>query len=63
MPWSVFFNDGGIAFHGGDPRRASAGCIRLPIAEAQAWFDNLQIGDQVRVVRGSEERRERADQS
>ncbi len=61
MPWSVFFNDGGIAFHGGDPRRASAGCIRLPITDAQAWFDYLQVGDQVQVVRGSQERAERTD--
>lgn len=59
MPWSVFFNDGGIAFHGGDPRRASAGCIRLPLADAQVWFTFLQIGDQVQVVRGSKERAER----
>ncbi len=61
MPWSVFFNDGGIAFHGGDPRRASAGCVRLPIADAQAWYEFLQVGDQVQVVRGSEERAERAE--
>lgn len=59
MPWAVFFNDGGIAFHGGDPRRASAGCIRLPSADARAWFESLQVGDLVQVVRGREERAER----
>src|SRR5262249_35127453 len=51
MPWSVFFEDGGIAFHGGDPRRSSAGCIHLATADAQAWFNYLQIGDQVQVVK------------
>jgi lipoprotein-anchoring transpeptidase ErfK/SrfK len=55
MPNSVFFEDGGIAFHGGDPRRSSAGCIHLGVADSQAWFDYLQVGDQVQVVKGSEE--------
>lgn len=55
MPWSVFFNDGGIAFHSGDPNRSSAGCIHVPDADARAYFDYLQIGDQVQVVRAAEE--------
>jgi lipoprotein-anchoring transpeptidase ErfK/SrfK len=55
MPWSVFFEDGGIAFHGGSPNRSSAGCIHLATADAKAWFEYLQIGDQVQVVRGSQE--------
>lgn len=55
MPWSVFFEDGGIAFHGGDPRRSSAGCIHLAVADAQAWFNYLQVGDQVQVVKASVE--------
>ena len=55
MPWSVFFNDGGIAFHSGDPDRSSAGCIHLPDADAKAYFDYLQVGDQVQVVKASEE--------
>ncbi|SHL09819.1 L,D-transpeptidase catalytic domain [Pseudonocardia thermophila] len=55
MPWAVFFDDGGIAFHAGDPTRASAGCVRLAPEDAKAWFDFLQIGDQVQVVRASEE--------
>ena len=55
MPWAVFFADGGIAFHAGDVNRPSSGCVRLPPAEAQAWFEFLQIGDQVQVVRASEE--------
>ena len=55
MPWSTFFDDGGIAFHGGDPARSSAGCIRMQLPDAEAWFTFLQIGDQVQVVRASEE--------
>jgi hypothetical protein len=60
MPWSVFFEDGGIAFHSGDPARSSAGCIHLEPADAEAWFTYLQIGDQVQVVRASEEQAARA---
>ena len=56
MPWSVFFADGGIAFHSGNPARASAGCIHLPPADAEAWFNDLQVGDQVQVVKASEEK-------
>ncbi|MFP5071870.1 L,D-transpeptidase [Pseudonocardia nantongensis] len=55
MPWSVFFQDGGIAFHSGSPDRSSAGCIHVPADDARAYFDHLQIGDQVQVVRASEE--------
>jgi hypothetical protein len=55
MPWSVFFEDGGIAFHSGDPNRSSAGCIHLSPADAEAWFKYLEIGDQVQVVRASQE--------
>jgi lipoprotein-anchoring transpeptidase ErfK/SrfK len=49
MPWSVFFEDGGIAFHSGSPDRASAGCIHLNPADAQAWFTTLQVGNEVQV--------------
>lgn len=60
MPYSVFFAHGGIAFHGGDLDRASAGCVKLARADAAAWFEALQIGDKVQVVRGSVERGHRA---
>ena len=60
MPWSTFFDDGGIAFHAGDPARSSAGCIRMELADAEAWFTYLQVGDQVQVVRASEEQDARA---
>ena len=55
MPWSGFFEDGGIAFHSGSPNRSSAGCIHLEPADAEAWFNYLQIGDQVQVVKAAEE--------
>jgi hypothetical protein len=55
MPWAVFFADGGIAFHEGNTATPSAGCIRMSTADAQAWFENLQVGDQVQVVRAAEE--------
>ncbi|TCK19897.1 L,D-transpeptidase [Pseudonocardia endophytica] len=50
MPNSVFFEDGGIAFHSGSPSRSSAGCVHLNPDDAKAWFDYLQIGDKVQVV-------------
>ena len=56
MPWSVFFADGGIAFHSGNPARASAGCIHLSPIDAQAWFNFLQVGDQVQVVKAGDEK-------
>jgi len=55
MPYSVFFEDGGIAFHSGDPRRASAGCVHLGVADAVAFFNFLQIGDHVQVKNGGPE--------
>ncbi len=60
MPWSVFFQDGGIAFHGGDLDDETAGCVRLGAADAKAWFDYLQVGDQVQVVRAEEELKARS---
>jgi hypothetical protein len=52
MPDSVFFEDGGIAFHAGAPSRASAGCVHLGPADALAFFNFLQIGDHVQVKDG-----------
>jgi hypothetical protein len=60
MPWSVFFQDGGIAFHGGDLDDETAGCVRLGDADAKAWFDYLQVGDQVQVVKAEEELKARS---
>jgi hypothetical protein len=46
--------------HADDPARASVGCIHLPLADAQAWFEFLQVGDQVQVFKASEEHAARA---
>ena len=50
MPWSVFFADGGIAFHAGSPETFSAGCVKLVEEDAQAFFTFLQVGDPVQVI-------------
>ena len=50
MPFAVFFN-GDIAFHQGDTRAASHGCIHLSRNDARAFFDGLRPGDVVQVVR------------
>ena len=55
MPFSVFFADGGVAFHGGDRGRASAGCVKLDLPEAEAFFNDLAEGDKVQVVRAAVE--------
>jgi hypothetical protein len=55
MPWSVFFADGGIAFHSGSPSRSSGGCIHLNDPDARAWYNYMALGDQVQVVRASQE--------
>ena len=61
MPWSVFFADGGVAFHGGDRDRASAGCVKLDTGEARTFFDALRTGDKVQVLDAPTERDERAE--
>ncbi|MHC1559355.1 L,D-transpeptidase [Actinomycetospora sp. C-140] len=50
MPWSVFFDGNGRAFHGGDPARQSAGCVRLADPDAQAFFNGLNVYDRVQIV-------------
>ena len=59
MPWSVFFADGGVAFHGGDRARASAGCVKLDAPDAQAFFADLVEGDKVQVLNASTEQQAR----
>ncbi|WP_226369837.1 L,D-transpeptidase [Pseudonocardia oceani] len=49
MPFAVFFAPGGIAFHEGNLQTKSAGCVRLSREEASAFFDHLQVGDEVQV--------------
>ncbi|SDM72686.1 L,D-transpeptidase [Allokutzneria albata] len=50
MPYSVFFHHG-IAFHQGNLRNLSHGCIRLSAESAQKYFATLKVGDVVQVVR------------
>lgn len=59
MPYSVFFADGGVAFHGGDRAWASAGCVKLDLPEAEAFFNDLVEDDKVQVVRASAEQQAR----
>ena len=49
MPYSVFFADGGIAFHEGNPQNPSAGCVHLAHDDAVAWYDDLEVGDPVEI--------------
>jgi lipoprotein-anchoring transpeptidase ErfK/SrfK len=49
MPWAVFFAPGGIAFHEGNLGTPSAGCVRLGAADAQAFYEFLEVGDPVEV--------------
>jgi hypothetical protein len=49
MPYSVFFATGGVAFHGGSLRRASAGCVHLDDPDAVVFYNSLKLGDQVQV--------------
>lgn len=49
MPYSVFFAAGGIAFHEGSQETNSAGCVKLTHDDAMAWFQYLQVGDEVQV--------------
>lgn len=50
MPFAVFFDDRGFAFHEGDLTTQSAGCIRLGRTAAERFYGELQIGDTVQIV-------------
>jgi lipoprotein-anchoring transpeptidase ErfK/SrfK len=49
MPYSVFFADGGIAFHEGNRDTPSGGCVKLEHSDAVEWFNFLQVGDEVQI--------------
>jgi len=49
MPYAVFFTDTGIAFHQGDVGSTSHGCVRLAEQDAAAFFDFLEVDDEVQV--------------
>ena len=50
MPFSVFFDDEGRAFHSGNRAGASHGCVRLDKDDARDVFNALQPGDEVQIV-------------
>ncbi len=50
MPWSVFFAEGGIAFHEGPLDGPSHGCVKLGMDDARAFFEFLRVGDRVQVL-------------
>lgn len=51
MPYSVFFTNDGIAFHEGSLAVQSHGCVHLSRPAAKKFFNRLQPGDTVAVVR------------
>ncbi|GAA4772700.1 hypothetical protein GCM10023200_01300 [Actinomycetospora chlora] len=51
MPYSIFFDDEGRAFHTGSTTRPSHGCIHLDPADARAVFGTLEPGDEVQIRR------------
>jgi lipoprotein-anchoring transpeptidase ErfK/SrfK len=51
MPWSVFFADGGIAFHTGSLRASSNGCVHLANSVVRRFFATLSVGDLVQILR------------
>ena len=53
MPWSVFFADGGIAFHEGDPDTFSAGCVKLDEEDARAFFASCRSATRYRSYEAS----------
>jgi hypothetical protein len=51
MPYSLFFDDEGRAFHSGSRASNSHGCIRLDTQDARTVFNALEPGDEVQIVR------------
>lgn len=50
MPYAVFFDGNGRAFHQGTLDRQSAGCVRLGEADARRFFEHLNPNDRVQIV-------------
>ena len=50
MPYAVFFDSEGRAFHQGTLERQSAGCVRLGEADAKRFFEHLNPNDRVQIV-------------
>lgn len=51
MPYSVYFTTNGMAFHQGVVGELSHGCIHLNRADAQKFFNTLNIGDSVYIFK------------
>jgi len=53
MPYSLFITTTGVALHGSpmSSRRATHGCIGLPVQFARLVFEVAKTGDEVRIVR------------
>ncbi|GLZ48455.1 hypothetical protein Acsp06_46400 [Actinomycetospora sp. NBRC 106375] len=51
MPYSLFFDQEGRAFHTGDTARNSNGCIHLDQDDARTVFNALQEGSRVEIRR------------
>ena len=53
MPYSLFITNDGVALHGSpmSSRRASHGCIGLPVEFAQKLFEASNVGDIVQITR------------
>lgn len=53
MPYSMFITNTGIALHGSpmSSRRATHGCVGLPVEFARLLFSAAQVGDEVQIVR------------
>lgn len=49
MPYATYFTNNGHAFHQGDPKYLSAGCVRMYRGDAERYFNDLQIGDKVYI--------------
>lgn len=53
MPYSMFITNTGVALHGSpmSSRRATHGCVGLPVEFARLLFSATKIGDEVQIVR------------
>lgn len=49
MPYSVFFDHKGRAFHEGNVWQQSDGCVHLTKRSAQTFYGSLKVGDKVQV--------------
>ena len=56
MPASLFITNDGVALHGSpmSSRRASHGCIGLPVEFAEKLFDASEVGDIVEIIRSAD---------